>query len=240
MPRYRHDQARTENVRIVPPPTGVLTWFIFDLLALLLVAAGIYSGIFAFYSPPTRPAPTPLDLFTGNAVLLVLAGSTLAFAVTMTVLHVTYAVHRAGEVREGAEFVLEGVVGLILVLAIATAIGYTMYAFYSKSAPSSAWIPASLAVQTILCVVTLFYSSMLKSHLMTRLYEFTAHAGIARLAELNARGEFSDRDNQWLRRIRGRLAAELDEFDCQYRELQTHLGEASGSEVDQGTRVESP
>lgn len=225
MMRDERDRLRPGVAGQLSQPSDVVTWFVFDLLAIVLVGVGIYAGLFAF-ARATPPSPTPLDLFAGNAVLLIIGMSVLAITLTMIMVHVRQMVAQSGDFR------LRAIVGIILVSVMIVTIGFTMFRFRTSPAAFTGRLAVHLVVQGLLLVISIYYAAELKSELMRRLYNglygSTIRVGIARLRHLNRAGESSDRDLSWLDNLRRSRAAELEEFDRLYRTHRDHLVAAGG------------
>jgi hypothetical protein len=201
-------------------PCHSVTRFIFDLLTVILISAAIFGVLFAFRG---RVLMTTLVEFTGYAIPLIIAISILATTFSMVIMHARHMLAARGG------FVLQGVVALILALATGTAIGFTIFNATDPRFDDS--IAAFLSVQAILVVVIVFYSAVLKADLMWRIYEFTTHAGIARLDWLRGQGWMSnDEHRDWLRDFRGLRQEELREFELLYEDHLEHLRSAGGSE----------
>ena len=199
-------------------PCDVPVWFVFDLLAILLVTAGTVGGLYllrdkfaALFS--IEPPPTPVELFVGTAVVVIVAASVLAVTLTMTFAHVRYMVADAGDFR------LQGLVGFVLVLALGAVIGYTMYVFLAQLNVFRTRIYGFMAVQAVLVVAVVYFSALLKYDLMRRLHDHTTDAGNAALDMLVRQGDLYSKGRlEWLYEWRAERRTELEEFERLFNE----------------------
>lgn len=212
--RYSEPASR---VRYLPYPTGVFTLFCFDLLAVALIYGVMLGALSYLQTSVTIDSVTmaPWQLLTGNAILLVIASAVLVNMVTMAFSHVRYLVYNEGDFR------FHGFIGLLLVMGILAATGFTLFQFYTAPGDFVARVFGHFGVQSILVVVTLYYAAMLKHELIGSLYDNTIDSGIARLNELQLHGDMSSRvERDALRTIRQDRTAKLDEFN---RQLDAHM-----------------
>lgn len=212
-------------------PCDVPVWFVFDLLAIVLVAAGTvgalyllrdkFSTLFSIKPSPTPMELTPMELFVGTAVVVIVAASVLAVTLTMTFAHVRYMVADAGDFR------FQGLVGFILVLALGAVIGYTMYVFLAQLSLFRTRIYGFMAVQAVLVVAVVYFSATLKYELMRRLHEHTTDAGNAALDMLVQQGDLYSKGRlEWLYKWRAERRTELAEFERLFDEYLRRIGRA--------------
>ena len=213
------------SVQYLPRPCDVNSVFAFDFLAVALVAAGILGGLYLLasgFSGVFNVPPSPLALFVGNGIPMIIAAAVLSVTIAMSVVNIRFLVADQGDFR------LLGVVGLALVLANGLVVGYSMYEFYAFGvAAFGTKLYAVLTVQIILAAVTLYFSSMLKTEIMQRIYEQTTSAAIAKLDILAQQETSSSADRAWLRRIRQMRSDELHRLERDYALHLEQLNKAS-------------
>jgi hypothetical protein len=200
-------------------------WFVLDLLGVTLVCALVLGGLFLFqavfarvFLPEFQQQVTPPVFFVGNAIAPMVATVVLSVALTMVFAHVRYLVAQRGS------FWLYGVLGLLLVLFAAVLIGLSMFWFYSNPVTYQRNLRLHGGIQLILVVVVLYFSAVLKAELMKRLYDYTIHAGIARLHLMKEQGNStSDVERSWLDNHRSERQLELNELDRLRREHDDHF-----------------
>lgn len=207
--------------RFLQLPCHSLTWFLVDLLTIILVSVAIFAALFAFGG---RDFMVTLVEFTGSAIPLIVAVSILATTFTMILLHARHILAGHGS------FVLPGVVALVLALGIGAAIGYTVFEAKENPLEFGNHVLGFISFQAILVVVAVLYSSVLKADLMLRIYEFTTHAGIAYLESLKEQDNLSkDGYRDWLSEFGNSRRNELRVFDELYAEHLAHLRKAGRS-----------
>jgi hypothetical protein len=221
--QYENRRPRSSAFAWLPRPCDAPLWFVFNVLMVSLVAAFVYFGLYSFSEEAAR-------VFVGNAVLLIITAGFLATTLAMVLGHARYLTQ--GDRR----FSLQGIAGVILVLAVLTVVGYAMS---DTSQPEPRYgLLMHFGVQVIVAIAVVYYCSQLQSDLFYGLYEITVHAGLERLAELDEAKASRADERAWLEYVLNRRREEVREFQYRYdRHLAglREIGESGGDGMTNDT-----